>query len=93
MTEMGSLEVYNHKDRKWVLYVPDIKKWEQYFVDVSTELVFPAAIQKEIELVHFGDVCHSWRWFWYFPSREVCLFMNKICLNYIMDFNVFLLKR
>ena len=41
MTEMGSLEVYNHKDRKWVLYVPDIKKWEQYFVDVSTELVFP----------------------------------------------------
>lgn len=38
---MGSLEVYNHQDRKWVLYVPDVKKWEQHFVDVSTELVFP----------------------------------------------------
>jgi hypothetical protein len=32
---MGSIEIYDHKNKRWVPYVPDYKKWEQHFADVS----------------------------------------------------------
>ena len=38
---MGSIEIFDHKGRKWVPYVPDVKKWEQHFLDVSAGLVHP----------------------------------------------------
>ena len=31
---MGSIEIYDHKNKRWVPYVPDYKKWEQHFTDV-----------------------------------------------------------
>jgi len=34
---MGSIEIYDHKNKRWVPYVPDYKKWEQHFTDVSEE--------------------------------------------------------
>ena len=33
--KMGSIEIYDHKNKRWVPYVPDYKKWEQHFTDVS----------------------------------------------------------
>ena len=38
---MGSIEVYDHKNRRWIPYVPDHKKWEQHFADVSEGRVRP----------------------------------------------------
>jgi hypothetical protein len=32
---IGSIEVYDHRNRKWIPYVPDYKKWEQHIADVS----------------------------------------------------------
>jgi hypothetical protein len=32
---MGSIEIYDHKNKRWVPYVPNYKKWEQHFTDVS----------------------------------------------------------
>ncbi len=32
---MGSIEVYDYKNKRWVPYVPDYKKWEQHFSDLS----------------------------------------------------------
>ena len=34
-TKMGSIEIYDHKNKRLVPYVPDYKKWEQHFTDVS----------------------------------------------------------
>jgi hypothetical protein len=31
---VGSIEIYDHKNKRWVPYVPDYKKWEQHFTDV-----------------------------------------------------------
>jgi hypothetical protein len=33
-TKMGSIEIYDHKNKRWVPYVPDYKKWEQHFTYV-----------------------------------------------------------
>ena len=38
---MGSIEIYDATQRKWVPYVPDFKKWEQHFVDISEGRVRP----------------------------------------------------
>lgn len=38
---MGSIEVYDTKLSKWVPYVPDYKKWEQHFKDISEGRVRP----------------------------------------------------
>lgn len=38
---MGSIEVYDYKRKQWVPYVPDYKKWEQHFADVSEGRVYP----------------------------------------------------
>ncbi|KAK3108635.1 hypothetical protein FSP39_012174 [Pinctada imbricata] len=38
---MGSIEVYDTKLAKWVPYVPDYKKWEQHFKDISEGRVIP----------------------------------------------------
>ncbi|KAK3085330.1 hypothetical protein FSP39_001604 [Pinctada imbricata] len=38
---MGSIEVYDTKLAKWVPYVPDYKKWEQHFKDISEGRVRP----------------------------------------------------
>jgi hypothetical protein len=32
---MGSIEIYDHKNKRLVPYLPDYKKWEQHFTDVS----------------------------------------------------------
>ena len=32
---MGSIEVYDAKQRKWVPYVPDYEKWRQHFHDIQ----------------------------------------------------------
>jgi hypothetical protein len=32
---IGSIDVYDHRNRKWIPYVPDYKKWEQHIADVS----------------------------------------------------------
>lgn len=32
---MGSLEVYDYKSQAWVPYIPDLKKWQQHFTDIS----------------------------------------------------------
>ena len=32
---MGSIEIYDHKNKRWVPYAPDYKKLEQHFTDVS----------------------------------------------------------
>ena len=34
-TKMRFIEIYDHKNKRWVPYVPDYKKWEQHFTDVS----------------------------------------------------------
>ena len=31
---MRSIEIYDHKNKRWVPYVPDYRKWEQHFTDV-----------------------------------------------------------
>ena len=33
--KMGSIEVYDAKQRKWVPYVPDYEKWRQHFHDIQ----------------------------------------------------------
>ena len=38
---MGSIEVYDSKLAKWVPYIPDFKKWEQHFIDISEGRVRP----------------------------------------------------
>lgn len=38
---MGSIEIYDSVQGKWVPYVPDFKKWEQHFVDISEGRVRP----------------------------------------------------
>ena len=38
---MGSIEIYDAARGKWVPYVPDFKKWEQHFVDISEGRVRP----------------------------------------------------
>lgn len=38
---MGSIEVYDHKTQRWMPYVPDHKKWEQHFSDLSEGRVRP----------------------------------------------------
>ena len=38
---MGSIEIYDATQRKWVHNVPDFKKWEQHFVDISEGRVRP----------------------------------------------------
>lgn len=38
---MGSIEVYDQTNRRWVTYVPDYKKWEQHFADVKDGRVLP----------------------------------------------------
>ena len=38
---MGSIEIYDASQRKWIPYVPDFKKWEQHFVDISEGRVRP----------------------------------------------------
>ena len=31
---MGSVEYYDFKERKWLPYIPDAKKWTQHFLDI-----------------------------------------------------------
>lgn len=38
---MGSIEVYDHKSQRWIQYVPDHRKWEQHFSDLSAGRVRP----------------------------------------------------
>ncbi|KAK3084187.1 hypothetical protein FSP39_009708 [Pinctada imbricata] len=38
---MGSIEVYDTKLAKWVPYIPDYKKWEEHFKDISKGRVRP----------------------------------------------------
>lgn len=38
---MGSIEIYDAKKGQWVPYVPDFKKWEQHFIDISEGRVRP----------------------------------------------------
>lgn len=38
---MGSIEIYDARRKTWVPYVPDFKKWEQHFVDLSEGRVRP----------------------------------------------------
>ena len=38
---MGSIEVYDSKELKWVPYVPDFAKWERHFKDMSEGKVRP----------------------------------------------------
>ena len=38
---MGSLEVYDHKKKAWVPYLPDPKKWEDHFRDLAEGRVRP----------------------------------------------------
>lgn len=38
---MGSIEVYDYKQQKWVPYVPDYDKWYQHFKDLSEGFVRP----------------------------------------------------
>lgn len=38
---MGSIEVYDYNKRRWIPYVPDYKKWEQHFADVTEGRVHP----------------------------------------------------
>jgi hypothetical protein len=38
---MGSIEVYDFNERKWVPYVPDHAKWLQHFEDMIEGRVRP----------------------------------------------------
>ena len=38
---MGSIEVYDYKQQKWVPYVPDPEKWYQHFKDLRDGYVRP----------------------------------------------------
>ena len=38
---MGSIEIYDFKQRQWIPYVLDHQKWQQHFVDVSEGRVHP----------------------------------------------------
>ena len=38
---MGSIEVYDYKQEKWVPYVPDYEKWYQHFKDLRDGFVTP----------------------------------------------------
>lgn len=38
---MGSIEVYDIKQQKWVPYIPDYDKWYQHFKDLSDGYVQP----------------------------------------------------
>ena len=39
--EMGTREVYDYKQQKWVPYVSDPDKWYQHLLDVRDSLVQP----------------------------------------------------
>ena len=32
---MGSIEVFDFKNKQWIPYVPDFKKWQRLFEDIS----------------------------------------------------------
>lgn len=32
---MGSIEVFDFKKKQWIPYVPDFKKWQRHFEDIS----------------------------------------------------------
>ncbi len=38
---MGSIEVFDFKNRKWVPYIPDFEKWNQHFIDIHEGRVKP----------------------------------------------------
>jgi hypothetical protein len=38
---MGSIKVYDHKQQKWVPYIPDPEKWYQHFKDLRNGYVTP----------------------------------------------------
>lgn len=38
---MGSIEVYDYKTQKWIPYIPNHKKWQQHFSDLSQGKVHP----------------------------------------------------
>ncbi len=63
---MGSIEVFDFKQRKWIPYVPDFEKWNQHFIDIHEGRVKPdykgryivgsGNIKKKAEAV---DVAHN----------------------------------
>ncbi len=38
---MGSIEVFDFKQRKWIPYVPDFEKWQKHFWDIHEGRVKP----------------------------------------------------
>jgi hypothetical protein len=38
---MGSVEYFDFKERKWLPYIPDAKKWTQHFLDIHEGRVRP----------------------------------------------------
>lgn len=38
---MGSIEIFDSKQMKWVPYVPDYDKWKQHFQDIQNGYVKP----------------------------------------------------
>ena len=44
---MGSIEVYDAKQEKWVTYVPDYNAWYQHFKDLRDGYVQPDHIVEE----------------------------------------------
>ena len=41
LKEMGTREVYDYKQQKWVPYVSDSDKWYQHLLDIRDGLVEP----------------------------------------------------
>ena len=33
--KMGSIEVFDFKNKQWIPYVPDLRKWQRHFEDIS----------------------------------------------------------
>ncbi|KAJ8307837.1 hypothetical protein KUTeg_014620 [Tegillarca granosa] len=38
---MGTIEVYDYKNKRWDLYVPNFEKWEHHFSDVREKRARP----------------------------------------------------
>ncbi len=45
---MGSIEVFEFKQRKWIPYVPDFEKWQKHFWDIHEGRVKPDCKERYI---------------------------------------------
>lgn len=84
-TKMGSIEVYDAKQAKWVPYVPDYEKWIQHFKDISEGRVRP---DHKGRYALDSDVCGQYC-IYFIMQRHLNRTMTDICGDFVKhEYNV-----